>query len=63
MDLQTLNQSVIIATIITAIVFLGVLGLAKSCVGGLAWYYSVIETILIGAIAASAAFGIGKAFG
>lgn len=39
------------------------LGLAKSCVGGMKWYVSVPETIIIGAISASAAFGIGKAFG
>jgi hypothetical protein len=27
------------------------------------WYISMAETIIIGAIAAGAAFGIGKAFG
>ncbi len=58
-----MDQGIIIATIVTAIVFLGVLGLAKSCVGGQKWYYSVIETIIVGGIAAGAAFGIGKAFG
>jgi len=40
-----------------------VLGLAKSCVGGMKWYVSVIETIIIGALAASVAYGIGKALG
>lgn len=52
-----------IATIVTAFAFLSVLGIAKSCVGGMKWYLSVIETVFIGALSASAAFGIGKAFG
>lgn len=62
-DMDSLDSGVVIATIITATFFLGVLGFAKSLVGGMAWYISIIETILIGAIASGAAFGIGKAFG
>lgn len=62
-SLDTLDSGVVIATICTAAFFLGVLGLAKSCVGGMIWYISVGETILIGALASGAAFGIGKAFG
>jgi len=42
--------------------FLGVLGLAKSFVGGMKWYISIPETILIGAIAAAVSYFIGKAF-
>ena len=61
--MQVLEDSIIIATICTSVFFLGVLGLAKSCVGGMKWYVSVIETIIIGALAASVAFGIGKALG
>jgi len=61
--MTTLESSIIIATILVSAFFLGVLGLAKSCVGGMKWYISVPETIIIGAISASAAFGIGKAFG
>ncbi len=61
--METLEQSIAIATICVAIFFLGVLGFAKSCVGGMKWYVSVPETILIGAIAAGAAYGLGQAFG
>ena len=61
--MDVLDSGIVIATIITAAFFLGVLGFAKSCVGGMIWYISVGETILIGAIASGAAFGIGKAFG
>lgn len=63
LNMSVLENSIIIATICTAIFFLGVLGLAKSCVGGMKWYISMIETIIIGALAASVAFGIGKALG
>jgi VIT1/CCC1 family predicted Fe2+/Mn2+ transporter len=59
---KILDQGVIIATIVTAGAFLSTLGLLKSCVGGMAWYYSVIETVFIGALAASVAYGIGVAF-
>jgi vacuolar iron transporter family protein len=62
-EMDVLGSGIVIATIITAAFFLGVLGFAKSCVGGMIWYISVAETILIGAIASGAAFGIGKAFG
>ena len=51
-----------IATICVSIFFLGVIGLAKSLVGGMKWYISVPETIIIGAIAASVSYGIGTAF-
>ncbi|MFM7850625.1 MAG: VIT1/CCC1 transporter family protein [Flammeovirgaceae bacterium] len=50
------------AVICCSIFFLGVLGLAKSFVGGMKWYVSIPETILIGALAASVSYGIGKAF-
>jgi VIT1/CCC1 family predicted Fe2+/Mn2+ transporter len=60
--MATIEDSIVIATILVSTFFLGVLGLAKSCVGGMKWYVSVPETIIIGAIAAGAAFGIGKAF-
>lgn len=61
--MQTIETSIVISTIIVAAFFLGVLGLAKSCVGGTKWYISVPETIIIGAVAAGAAYGIGAAFG
>jgi VIT1/CCC1 family predicted Fe2+/Mn2+ transporter len=63
MGMTEIKDSIVIATICVSAFFLGVLGLAKSCVGGMKWYVSVPETIIIGAIAAGAAFGIGKAFG
>ena len=61
-NLNTLTSGYIIATIIVAIVFLAVLGVAKSLVGGTVWYWSVLETIIIGAISAAIAYGIGLAF-
>ncbi len=39
--MATLESSITIATIVVAAFFLGVLGLAKSCVGGTKWYISV----------------------
>lgn len=51
------------ATIGIAIFFLFVLGFAKSFVTSSKWYFSALETIIIGAISAGAAFGVGKAFG
>lgn len=63
LGMEKLETSIVIATIIVSAFFLGVLGLAKSCVGGMKWYISVPETILIGAISAGAAYAIGKAFG
>lgn len=39
------------------------LGFGKSFVTSATWYYSAAETILIGAISAGAAFGIGSLFG
>jgi VIT1/CCC1 family predicted Fe2+/Mn2+ transporter len=50
-------------TIGIAAFFLFVLGFGKSFVTSQKWYFSTLETILIGAISAGAAFGIGKAFG
>ena len=44
-------------------IFLGVLGLAKSCVVGQKWFYAVPETIFIGALSAGAAYGIGQTMG
>ena len=58
-----LAQPVIIQTFLVALFFLGVLGVAKSCVGGLVWYLSVLETIFVGALSASAAYGMGRLFG
>ena len=58
-----IEQGVLIATLCVSIFFLGVIGLAKSLVGGMKWYISVPETIIIGAIAASVSYGIGTAFG
>lgn len=63
LGMDTLEQSIITATILVSIFFLGVLGLAKSCVGGMKWYISMPETIIIGALAAGAAYGLGQAFG
>jgi vacuolar iron transporter family protein len=61
-NLLLLNSTVILWTILVSIFFLGVLGFSKSLVGGLPWYISIPETILVGALAASAAYGMGKAF-
>ena len=52
----------LIGTICVSIFFVGAIGLGKSLIGGMKWYYSVPETILIGAIAASVSYGIGSAF-
>lgn len=60
---ETLDNGIAYATIATAIFFLSVLGVGKACVGGMKWYLSVGETVLIGALSAGAAYGIGKAFG
>ena len=42
--------------------FLFILGFSKSFVTAAKWWYSSIETIIIGAISAGIAFGIGFAF-
>ena len=42
--------------------FLFILGFSKSFVTAAKWYYSAFETIMIGAISAGIAFGIGFAF-
>jgi vacuolar iron transporter family protein len=57
-----ITHTVFIYTIAVAAFFLGVLGFSKSLVGGLPWYISIPETILVGALAATAAYGMGKAF-
>ena len=62
-DLPTADTGIAIATICTAVFFLSVLGVGKSCVGGMMWYFSVTETVFIGALSAGAAYGIGLAFG
>ena len=59
--LTHLNSTIIWATIGISILFLAILGFCKSRVGGLPWYISIPETIIIGAIAAGAAYGMGKA--
>lgn len=51
------------ATLSISLFFLFVLGFGKSFVTSATWYYSATETILIGAISAGAAFGIGSMFG
>lgn len=51
------------ATLSISVFFLFVLGFGKSFVTSATWYYSAAETILIGAISAGAAFGIGSLFG
>ena len=56
-----MNNAIIIQTIIISVFFLAVLGLCKSCVGGLPWYLSIPETLLVGALASGAAYGMGKA--
>ena len=58
----TVTGTTVIYTLIVSVVFLGVIGACKSCVGGFPWYISIPETILVGAIAAAAAYGMGKAF-
>lgn len=63
MGRQTIEQGILYATIAISVFFLGVLGLGKSCVGGPKWYFSIMETVVIGAIAASLAFVIGKGMG
>lgn len=52
-----------IATVSISVFFLFVLGFGKSFVTSASWYYSAAETIMIGAISAGAAFGIGNLFG
>ena len=56
-----LSSAIIMWTIIVSVIFLAVLGFCKSCVGGLPWYLSVPETMLVGALAAGAAYGMGVA--
>jgi VIT1/CCC1 family predicted Fe2+/Mn2+ transporter len=59
----SLDSKYIIATISISFFFLFVLGFGKSFVTSATWYYSSAETILIGAVSAGAAFGIGSLFG
>jgi VIT1/CCC1 family predicted Fe2+/Mn2+ transporter len=49
------------ASIVVSAFFLFILGFSKSFVTGIKWYISVIETIIIGAVAAGVAYGIGRA--
>lgn len=58
-----LDQKYTIATISISVFFLFVLGFGKSFVTSATWYYSAGETIVIGAVSAGAAFGIGSMFG
>ena len=58
-----LDSKYIIVTLLISVFFLFVLGFGKSFVTSATWYYSSAETILIGAISAGAAFGIGSLFG
>ncbi len=58
-----INNNFIWITSLVAILFLFILGFGKSFVTGAKWYWSSLETILIGAISAGAAYGIGAAFG
>ena len=60
--LTHMNNAILMQTIIISVFFLIVLGFGKSCVGGLPWYCSVPETLIVGALAAGAAYGMGKAF-
>ena len=59
----SLDSKYTIATISISFFFLFVLGFGKSFVTSATWYYSSAETILIGAVSAGAAFGIGSLFG
>jgi len=58
-----MDSGIVIATISTAVFFLAALGFGKAIVGGIKWHWSVLETVLIGAVSAAAAYGIGQAFG
>jgi len=60
---EKISDAYFYATMATAVVVLGVLGLAKSIVGGSKWYRSVPETIFVGALSAGAAYGVGKLMG
>lgn len=51
-----------VASIVISVFFLFMIGFGKSFVTSASWYYSSLETIIIGAIAAGAAFGIGALF-
>jgi VIT1/CCC1 family predicted Fe2+/Mn2+ transporter len=58
-----INNNFIWITSLVAILFLFILGFGKSFVTGAKWYFSSLETIIIGALSAGAAYGIGAAFG
>ena len=60
--LTHLTSAIVLQTIIVSVFFLALIGLLKSCVGGLPWYCSIPETILVGALSSGAAYGMGKAF-
>jgi len=56
-----LNASIIMWTIIVSVIFLAILGICKSCVGGFPWYISIPETIFVGALASGATYGMSVA--
>ena len=60
--LNKLTNAIVLQTILVSVFFMIVLGLGKSFVGGLPWYCAVPETILVGALAAGAAYGMGVLF-
>ena len=60
--LNAITNALVIQTILVSVFFLAVLGFGKSCVGGMPWYCAVPETLLVGALASGAAYGMGKIF-
>lgn len=58
-----LTKDFIWITVVVSVFFLFVLGFSKSFVTGAKWYFSAIETILIGAFSAGASFGVGYGLG
>lgn len=57
------NKNYLAGVIVLSGFFLSVLAFIKSFVSGMKWYWSILETLIVGAISAGAAFGIGKALG
>lgn len=58
-----LGTEFIVTTILVSLFFLFVLGFSKSFVTSAKWYFSVLETVFIGALSAGAAFVVGTLFG
>jgi VIT1/CCC1 family predicted Fe2+/Mn2+ transporter len=56
-----LDTNYIIAVIVIAVFFLFVLGFSKSFVTGIKWYWSVLETEIIGVVSAGIAYGMSRA--